>query len=141
MFESNGRQKQSHLTKTYSNAKTIDTTRTIPLFLFSPCRPPPPPPPKNKKRIIKTYAAVGIAEEWELSMALFNATVQSPVRQWNPTPVHDAGSTSAFQQEVLEWACLSPEIHTVLSADMLLYDLSLAIFKNQTNSVLGTVWD
>lgn len=69
---------------------------------------------------MKSYTAVGIAEHWELSMALFDARVKSPVRMWNPTLVSNSGSKSERKHTVLEWAYLSPEIHSIVAADLLL---------------------
>ncbi|CAN0146142.1 unnamed protein product [Ascophyllum nodosum] len=89
---------------------------------------------------LNTYKAVGIAEHWELSMALFDASVKSPVRKWNPKLVSNTGSRSERKQQVLEWAYLSPEIHGVIAADMLLYEMTMDLFKNQTAEVLGTKW-
>lgn len=69
---------------------------------------------------LKSYAAVGIAEHWELSMALFGAKVKSPVRKWNPDLVSNSGSKSERKENVLEWAYLSPELHGVIAVDLLL---------------------
>jgi len=33
--------------------------------------------------MLSSYKAVGIFEEWEVSMELFNATIKSPVRSWD----------------------------------------------------------
>ena len=74
----------------------------------------------SNQATLNTYKAVGIAEHWELSMALFDASVKSPVRKWNPKLVSNTGSRSERKQQVLEWAYLSPEIHRVIAADMLL---------------------
>lgn len=73
-----------------------------------------------KQETLNSYTAVGIAEHWELSMALFDVRVKSPVRMWNPILVSNSGSKSERKQKVLEWAYLSPEIHSVIAADLLL---------------------
>lgn len=84
---------------------------------------------------------MGIFEEWELSMKLFNAKVKSPVEVWDAGVAHNAGVTSEAREQLLEWAHLSPELHSVLSADLLIYRFAMSVFKQQTTESLGTVWD
>ncbi|CAM9504714.1 unnamed protein product [Laminaria digitata] len=84
------------------------------------------------KRILSTYTAVGIFEEWELSMRLFDAKVQSPVRLWNEKFKSNSGSRSGARDELLNWAYTSVEVHTMIAADLLLYDYALGIFRQQT---------
>ena len=74
-------------------------------------------------------------------MLLFDATVTSPVRHWSHALVPSADEASVFRKEVLEWAYLSPDIHNALAADILLYEMALSVFKNQTSTLLGTVWN
>ena len=74
----------------------------------------------SNQATLNTYKAVGIAEHWELSMALFNVSVKSPVRKWNPMLVSNTSSRSERKQQVLEWAYLSPEILGVIAADIVL---------------------
>lgn len=89
---------------------------------------------------MSTYTAVGITEEWNLTMDLFNARVKSPVREWREQELYNAGATSEVREQLLAWAQHSPEIQTALAADLLLYDFSLSLFKQQTTESLGTVW-
>lgn len=84
--------------------------------------------------------AVGITEHWELSMQLFDAVVESPVRKWDAELLRNPGQTSSKRDEVLQWAYQSPEIRLALAGDLVLYDIALDIFKGQTNRVLGSVW-
>eukprot|EP00904_Undaria_pinnatifida_P009826 jgi/Undpi1/5974/HiC_scaffold_2.g01248.m1 len=53
---------------------------------------------------LRSYKAVGIAEHWELTMLLFDATVTSPVRHWSHALVPSADEASVFRKEVLEAA-------------------------------------
>lgn len=83
---------------------------------------------------------MGIFEEYDLSMQLFNATVKSSVRNWDAGMwlnhgVHDFGRVS-----LLQWAYLSPELNAVLAADILLYDFAVEVFKRQTHEALGKEW-
>lgn len=46
-----------------------------------------------------------------------------------------------MEREALkQWAHNSPEVHSVLSADMHIYNYALSLFKEQTTSSLGAVW-
>ncbi|CAN0193658.1 unnamed protein product [Ascophyllum nodosum] len=95
---------------------------------------------KQTQRILSTYTAVGIMEEWNLSMALFNAKVKSPVANWDSKIVRNPGLQSKGRQELLEWAFMSPRVHSILSADILLYHFAVAIFKRQAEETLGVDW-
>lgn len=73
-------------------------------------------------------------------MRLFNARVRSPVRDWNAEMVVNAGTRSKVREELLAWAHTNVELHTVLAADMLLYDYGLALFRQQTKDALDAEW-
>lgn len=73
-------------------------------------------------------------------MQLFNARVRSPVRDWNFFKQANPGKMSGLRDEVYQWAHTSSEVHRALGTDMLLYSYSLAIFKQQTATALGTDW-
>lgn len=90
--------------------------------------------------MLASYQAVGIFEEWNLSMQLFNATVQSSVRSWDNTLALNQGLMTADKRALLDWAYLSPEVNAALRADILLYEFALAIFKHQTTVALGVSW-
>lgn len=91
--------------------------------------------------ILSSYTAVGIFEEWALSMKLFNATVTSPVRNWDATVVLNGGIMPEGRAELLEWALLSPEINAVLAADLTLYHFAVLLFRHQTSTILGKEWN
>lgn len=74
-------------------------------------------------------------------MRLFDATVSSPVQEWDSEEAVNPGPTSAERETLLRWAYSSPEIRQAVGGDLLLYDLALSIFKRQTEVALGTVWD
>ncbi|CAM9540281.1 unnamed protein product, partial [Hapterophycus canaliculatus] len=83
------------------------------------------------------YVAVGIFEEWELSMRLFDATVSSPVQEWDSGEAVNPGPRSREREMLLRWAHSSPEIRQAVGGDLMLYDLALSIFKRQTTAALG----
>lgn len=87
--------------------------------------------------ILSSYTAVGIFEEWGLSMRLFDATVSSPTRQWDEHVQQNPGHQSEERQELLQWALLSPELRKILAADLLLYDFAVMTFRSQTRHLLG----
>lgn len=74
-------------------------------------------------------------------MELFDARVVSPVRRWETNLAVNPGNQSEARNEVLAWARTSPEVHSVLAADLLLYDFALAVFKQQTAISLQVEWD
>lgn len=105
--------------------------------------PPPPPPQKKTKcwqEALLGYTAVGIFEEWELTMRLFQATVRSPVRNWSSDEIVNPGPVSTQRGALLRWAHSSPAIRQAVAGDLLLYDLALSIFKRQTSESLGMEW-
>lgn len=73
-------------------------------------------------------------------MKLFDAVIQSPVKWWDPKMMHNPGHLSPARDEVLRWAHTSSEIRAILSADLMLYEFALGVFKRQTSHHLGTVW-
>lgn len=97
-------------------------------------------PVSSQKDTLLSYAAVGIFEEWELSMQLFDATVSSPVQEWDSGEAVNNGPQTGEREMLLRWAHSSPEIRQAVGGDLLLYDLALSIFKRQTAAALGTVW-
>lgn len=89
------------------------------------------------KDIISTYVAVGIYEEWSLSMQLFDANVPSSVRKWDSGMELNKGPHSPERDTLLQWAYESPEILQVLAADLMLYDFSLSVFRGQVHDAFG----
>lgn len=74
-------------------------------------------------------------------MQLFNATITSSTRSWDHRIRHNPGPATKERQELLDWAMVSPDVHRLLAADMLLYDFAVMIFQAQTTEVLGISWD
>ncbi|CAN0135821.1 unnamed protein product [Scytosiphon promiscuus] len=91
--------------------------------------------------ILLSYNAVGIFEHWELSMQLFDARVKSPVEHWDADVSKNPGEQSMEREALKQWAHNSPEVHNLLSADMHIYSYAMSLFKEQTSSSLGTVWE
>eukprot|EP00904_Undaria_pinnatifida_P005233 jgi/Undpi1/183/HiC_scaffold_1.g00180.m1 len=96
---------------------------------------------RHVEEILLTYNAVGIFEYWDLSMQLFDAKVKSPVEKWDASITHNPGVRNEAREELLVWASSSPELHSLLSADLHIYQFAIAIFKSQTRATLGTVWE
>lgn len=74
-------------------------------------------------------------------MQLFNATLKTPLREWRTDMVINTGLQTEARQSLLQWAHSSPEIHDAIITDIVLYDFAVERFKEQTRTVLGTVWD
>ena len=68
-----------------------------------------------------SYKAVGITEQWDLSMQLFDARVKSPVARWDVDMMANPGVQVPSRMKLTEWAHNSPELHDLLSADLLIY--------------------
>jgi len=77
--------------------------------------------------MLSSYKAVGIFEEWEVSMELFNATIKSPVRSWDAHLFLNQGFGQLGREALLQWAYLSPDLNAALASDIVLYDVSYAI--------------
>lgn len=91
--------------------------------------------------ILLTYKAVGIFEEWALSMQLFDARVRSPVEKWDANLATNPGVQSPAREALTQWAHDSPDVHGLLSADIHMYRFATEIFKRQTAASLGVVWE
>lgn len=96
---------------------------------------------EKTEAILSTYAAVGIYEEWDLSMKLYDATVTSSVMEWDSAVLHNKGYQSKARQQLLEWARNSTQIIAALEADLHLYGKAVELFRNQTQDTLGTMWE
>eukprot|EP00903_Cladosiphon_okamuranus_P012283 g11519.t1 len=91
--------------------------------------------------ILGSYIAVGILEHWDLTMQLFDARVRSPVKDWQKIQTSNPGQQSRLRDDIYQWAHMSPEIHRIMATDMLLYEYALSVFKLQTTTSLGTLWE
>lgn len=80
------------------------------------------------------------SEEWKMSMELFDARVTSSVRLWDTDLAVNPGNRSVARTDVLEWAYTSPEVHSVLASDLLLYEFAVSVFKQQTATSLQATW-
>lgn len=96
---------------------------------------------RKVEEILLSYNALGIFEYWDLSMQLFDAKVRSPVEKWDASITHNPGVRNEAREELLVWAGGSPEMHSLLAADLHIYNFSVAVFKSQTAAALGTAWD
>lgn len=84
---------------------------------------------------------MGIFEEWDVSMRLFDAKVVSPVEHWVSTQTANVGPQSEKRNTLLRWAHSSTSIRAAVAGDLLLYDLAVSIFHRQTSEALGIVWN
>ena len=82
----------------------------------------------------KNYTAVGILEEWNTSMQLYQATLEMPDMDWvaafsqhGRANVH-SDSESA---QTLSRAWYDPRIREILWLDILLYDHAVSVFNKQ----------
>eukprot|EP00904_Undaria_pinnatifida_P005748 jgi/Undpi1/2302/HiC_scaffold_13.g05686.m1 len=96
---------------------------------------------KYAENALLEYDAVGIFEEWDLSMYLFDATIASPVQAWASNEPANPGPQSPRRQALLRWAHSSPAIREAVAGDLLLYDLAVSIFYRQTAEALGVDWE
>ncbi|CAN0281833.1 unnamed protein product [Ectocarpus fasciculatus] len=82
------------------------------------------------------YAAVGLVEQWDKSMNLFNKALKVPNFDWSTTS-GSMGRTNANTHTEVEQAQLlsrswwDPELRSVLWLDILLYDYAVSIFNRQ----------
>ena len=83
---------------------------------------------------------MGIFEHFELSMELFDATLKTPVAHWTANKISNPGRQSPVREELLEWAHLNTELRRFLAPDLMLYDLAVSVFQQQTSAALGTKW-
>ena len=88
-----------------------------------------------------SYKAVGINEQWSLSMELFDVRVKSPVERWDAEYTRNTGVKAPGRAELTEWAHNSSELHDLLAEDLHIYKFATDIFKQQTAEFLGTSWD
>lgn len=81
------------------------------------------------------YAAVGILEEWETTMALFDKTLNLPgfewVKEYQQTGRKNRNDKSTAEDRALELAWDSTELKKFLWLDILLYDHALAVHRRQ----------
>lgn len=84
---------------------------------------------------------MGIFEEWDVSMRLFDAKVVSPVKHWISDRPTNVGPQSEKRNTLLRWAHSSTGIRAAVAGDLLLYDLAVSIFHRQTSEALGMVWN
>ena len=84
---------------------------------------------------------MGILEHWSLSMSLFDAKVQSPVRRWADMTLRvNKGVQSSRRQWVHQWALNSTEVRSIVQGDLVLYEHALSLFHSQTAEAIGTTW-
>ncbi|CAM9501502.1 unnamed protein product [Hapterophycus canaliculatus] len=92
----------------------------------------------------RKYTAVGLLEQWETTLLLFNATLGIPDFDW-PAAFASNGRTNAYsapkfndrlthedvKAKMLREAWVDPELKAVLWLDILLYDHAVGVFKQQ----------
>ncbi|CAN0486704.1 unnamed protein product, partial [Scytosiphon promiscuus] len=82
------------------------------------------------------YAAVGILEEWESTLSLFNAALAVPGMDWHER-FESTGKLNVDvrfegqKREALEGAMTDAEIKRHLWLDLLLYEHAVDVFQRQ----------
>lgn len=88
----------------------------------------------------KRYAAVGILEEWQTTMELFDATLGIEgfewVRQFQTTGKTNDGKFVTAEHRALKEAWMSSELKSFIWLDILLYDHAVAVHKMQVAQYL-----
>lgn len=81
------------------------------------------------------YTAVGILEDWETTMALFDNALNFRgfkwLEQYQETGTRNRNDKSAAEERALEGAWDSTELKSILWLDILLYDHALAVHRRQ----------
>lgn len=81
------------------------------------------------------YAAVGILEDWDGSMRLFDHALRLPNYNWTIASAHaksrNHNSHAAEEHEMLQSALTDPKLRRILWLDILLYDHAVSIHKKQ----------
>eukprot|EP00903_Cladosiphon_okamuranus_P009259 g8835.t1 len=82
------------------------------------------------------YAAVGILEEWNTTLALFDEALDMPGMDWQREFQQEGRQNvdESFQQlkaETLEKALTDPELEKYLRLDLQLYEHAVAVFRQQ----------
>ena len=85
------------------------------------------------------YAAVGILEEWNTTLSLFDRALGMPDMDWQHDFQQDGRQNVdvSFQElraETLEKAWTDPELKRYLRLDLLLYEHAVAVFRKQARS-------
>lgn len=86
--------------------------------------------------LLSGYAAVGILEEWESTLSLFNAALGIPGMDWHEKFEQSgkANVDARFEgekQEAVQDALVDAEIKKYLRLDLLLYKHALDVFRGQ----------
>lgn len=82
------------------------------------------------------YAAVGLLEDWDNTMLLFNPSLELPNFDW-PRSFRDIGKKNKNEQfhmehsEALAMAWTDPEIRKYIALDIILYDFAVSVHDRQ----------
>ena len=86
--------------------------------------------------VTKQFTAVGILEEFNTSLALFNAALQIPGLEWQSaftsTGVNNADNKyKSEEEELLEKSWTNSELKSYINLDLLLYEHAVGVFHQQ----------
>lgn len=90
----------------------------------------------HAQNLLHDYAAVGVLEEWESTLSLFNAALLMPGMDWHKD-FEQSGKKNVdvrFEEdkhEALRKALMDVDIKKFLWLDLLLYDYALEVFHEQ----------
>lgn len=83
--------------------------------------------------LLESYSAVGIMEEFDDSMRLYDAALGMPGMEWEKrnTNVYNTvrSPVEAYQAELLDLALTDPTIREYMWLDMILYDYAKDLFE------------
>lgn len=94
----------------------------------------------EKKELIKHgYTAVGILEEWNTTLALYDTALDMPGMDWKTWYAKDGKQNVNVMYEelkarTLEKAWTDPELKKYLQLDLLLYEHAVDVFNEQARS-------
>lgn len=90
------------------------------------------------KNLLSTrYAAVGILEEWEESMVLFDHALELPKFNWSRSSAHTSTKNevkprfSDERDELLRTAWTDQRLRKSISLDLILYDYAVGVHRRQ----------
>jgi len=83
--------------------------------------------------LLEKYSAIGIMEEFDDSMKLYDASLNMPGMEWDKsnTKVYNTvrSPVKSYQDELIELALTDPTIREYMWLDTILYDYAKSLFK------------
>ncbi len=95
---------------------------------------------KQKQALLSDgYAAVGLLEEFNTTLSLFDAALGMPGMDWHQEFEETGGAQNVMgsklkKADVLEQAWTDPELKRYMQLDLLLYEHAVDVFHQQARS-------